>query len=52
MGKIEAYNKSYPSVDIPDAQKEERQERIEVKKRRAEGSPVKYFVVPELPWRK
>jgi len=51
MGKVEEYDEMYPGVDIPDAQKQERQERIEIKKRKAEGSVSRYFVVPEIPWK-
>lgn len=46
------YYSVYP-VEIPEAQAQERAERLDVKERRFQGyKGVKGIVVPELPWEK
>ena len=51
MGKIDEYEEIYPEVGISDAQKQERMERIELKRKQAGGAAGKYFVIPEMPWK-
>jgi hypothetical protein len=51
--RAEHWYAEYGDVGIPEAQAQERAERLDVKERRFQGySPVKGIVVPELPWKK
>ncbi len=53
--KAEAYEKKYPGTGITEAQKIERQDRIEFKERKAgtgRTSGSRFVSVPELPWLK
>lgn len=48
------YERMYPDTGIPDAQKQERQERIDFKQERREGRRTgrsRGVVIPALPWK-
>ena len=51
--RAEVYDRLYPGSIDDFGQKVERVERIETReRRRAGGRGLRYFTVPELPWRK
>lgn len=56
MSKLaERYEKLYPETGCPEAQKEERMQRIDFKRERAEHSRTgrnRGIVVPDLPYRR
>jgi len=56
MSKLaEGYDRAFPGVEIPEAQKEERQERREFKAERASlrrTGRSRGIVVPDLPWKR
>ncbi len=51
----EQYEKRYPATGVPEAQKEERMERILFKQERGSlrrAGRTRGIVVPELPWKR
>lgn len=51
--KAARYERRYPDTGLGDAQKAERMERLDLKERKSSGGQgVRFFGVPELPWKK
>ena len=54
MNKAERYEQLYPGTGIPEAQKEERQDRIDFKREHREmrrTGRTRGIVIPALPWK-
>ena len=47
--KAARYEASHPNTELPEAQKAERQERLELKSR-SYGSRTRIFTMPAMPW--
>ncbi len=51
--KAARYERRYPGTGVGAAQAAERQERLDLKRRRRDGGRgLRYFGVPELPWKR